>query len=322
MDFSLAGQKVVGTNPSVLKYDKDKTTNGAGSLSVGDIEWDTYSITATDGTYNLIGINPILPISVAPGSTQNIQLIVAPKDPDTLLITVKDSTTLLPLSGVSVELTKAGFDDTKITGQGFLGQTDWSGGSGQATSTNATQYLSSDGMIEDNDPAGDITLKKILGEYSPSGILTSSSFDIGTPINFQQISWNPNDQPVDAGDPTVRVQVATNNDGATWNFTGPDGTDATYYTTANQNISAINNGNQYLRYKIFLDTATTTVTPNISDVSFTYTSSCTPPGQVYFSGLSSGTYVAHLSKAGYASQDITIDISSAWQSQEVIFTAN
>ena len=322
VDFNLLGSKIIGTNPTVIKYNQNKITDTGGSLSVSDIEWDSYLITLIDGVYELVGINPILPVGVIPNSSQNLQLVVAPKNPQTLLVTVKDSATGLPLSGVTVILTKAGFSATSITGQGFLGQTDWSGGSGQATSTDPTMYLSSDGNIETNNPAGDIKLKQIFGEYISSGFLISSSFNAGSPSNFQEVSWNPIDQPPAGGVPNVRVQLATNNNGGTWNFAGPDGTDNTYYTTADQNISSINNSKQYIRYKIFLDSVATSTSPNISDISMTFTRECTPPGQVSFSGLSSGTYNMNLAKTGYASQDISVDLNSNWQSQEVIFMPN
>jgi hypothetical protein len=276
-----------------------------------------------DTVYDLVGWNPISPISLLPDSTQDIQLVVAPKNPNTLVVTVLDSSTNLPLSGVDVTISKSGFTPvTKSTGQGFINQTDWSGGSGQATSTDLTQYLSSDGNIANNSPAGELTLAQVFGEYVSSGVLTSSSFDIGSPANFQKIGWNPTSQPPQSGTPTVRFQIATNNDGGVWNFTGPDGTSGTYYTVGDQNIHSSNNSKQYLRYKLFLDSASTTTTPNISDVSFTYTSQCTPPGQVSFSGLSSGTYDVHLEKTGYVDQDITVNVNTAWQNQSVIMLPN
>ena len=319
IDFTLLGSKTIGTNPIVYKYNQSLVTNGSGLLSLPNMEWDAYTLTNTDSSYDLIGINPLSPLSLSPNSGQNVQLVVAPKNPDTLLVTVHDSVTGLPLSGVSVELTKAGYDVTESTGQGFLGQTDWSGGSGQATSTDLTKYFASDGNIETQLPIGDVVLKKISGSYVSNGNLTSSSYDTGSANNFGQLNWNPHDEPVSVGTPNVRVQIATNNDGGTWNFTGPDGTAGTYYTNANKNIAAGNNGRRYLRYKLFLDSAVTNATPNISDLSFTFTSQCTPPGQVSFSGLSSGTYNLHMTKDGYNTQDVPVDITSAWQSMDIVF---
>lgn len=319
IDFSLVGAKVIGTNPDVLKYDQTKVTNGSGSLTVGSLEWDTYTFTPTDTDYDLIGMNPISPINLIPNTNQPVQLVVANKNPKTLVITLKDSATSLPLSGVDVTLAKVGLaSTTKTTGQGFINQTDWSGGSGQATSTDVTKFFSSDGNIETNSPVGDLVLKKVFGDYASSGNITSSSFDAGPSLNFQKIQWMPIDQPPAVGTPSVRLQLATNNDGGAWSYTGPDGTSGTYYTVGNQNINSMNNNRQYLRYKVFLDTASTTFTPNVSDVSFTFTSTCTPPGQVFFSGLSSGNYNLHLSKTNYVDQDLVINISSSWQSLEIV----
>ncbi|MEI6843298.1 MAG: prepilin-type N-terminal cleavage/methylation domain-containing protein [bacterium] len=321
IDFTLTGNKLIGT-PSVYKYSQNKATNSSGNLSLTGIEWDSYNLSNIDTSYDFVGVNPNLPINITPNSIQNLSLIVATKNPRTVLITVKDSSTGLPLSGVEARLTKDSYTNTKMTGLGFILQTDWSGGGGQATSTDGTKYFSSDGNIEINNPAGDISLKKIFSDYVSSGTLTSSTFDIGFPVNFQQINWNPGDQPVSTGNPNVRFQIATNNDGGTWNFVGPDGTNSTYYTTSNKSVSSANNNARYIRYKVFLDTAVTTATPNISDVSITYTSSCTPPGQVSFSSLSSGTYTLHLEKEGYADQDVSIPVTQSWQAIETTMSTN
>jgi hypothetical protein len=208
VDFLLNGSKLVGT-PAVPKYSQNHATNGSGLLTLNNIEWDTYSFAANDAAFDLIGINPLSPFSISPNASQNIQLIVSSKNPKTVLVTVRDSATNLPLSGVSVQLSGGGVDVTQITGQGFLGQTDWSGGGGQATSTDLTQYLASDGNLETGDPVGDVKLKQVFGDYVSSGVLTSSSFDTGSPSNFQKIGWNPMSQPIESGDPSVRVQIAT-----------------------------------------------------------------------------------------------------------------
>ncbi len=322
-DFNLRGSKLIGSSPDVLKYNENKITNGSGSLNINNLEWDSYVFSGIDSAYDVIGWNPISPINLIPDSNQTVQLVVAPKDPNTLVVIVTDGATGLPLSDVSVELSRSGFTTvTKSTGQGFINQTDWSSGSGQATSTILNMYYSSDGNIENNNPAGELSLRQVFGEYVGSGILESSSFDVGSLSNFQKIYWTPIDQPIQSGDPNVRFQIATNDDGGIWQFTGPDGTSGSYYTTTNQNIHSINNAKRYLRYKLFLDTISTSTSPNISDVSFTFTSLCTPPGQVSFSGLSDGVYNLNLSKSGYTTTDISVNINSPWQSQSVILLPN
>ncbi len=320
-DFELKGAKTIGVG--VLKYDQNKITNGSGLLSISGLEWDSYSFIPIDSTLDLVGMNPISPVNLNPNSTQSVQLVVATKNPRTILVTVKDGATLLPLSDVDVGISKTGFTSaTSTTGQGFINQTDWSGGGGQATSTDPAQYFSSDGNVSINTPTGAVVLRKILGDYVPSATLDSSSFDTGSPSNFQKIQWLPISQPLGAGTPNVRMQIATNNDGGTWDYTGPDGTGATYYTTANQNVNSASNGSRYLRYRLFLDSVSTTTTPNISDISFTFTSACTPPGQVVFDGLASGTYNLHFTKPGYFDQDVPVNADVAWQQIEVVLLPN
>ena len=237
-----------------------------------------------------------------------------------VLVTVKDASTQLPLSDATVRLEGAGVDATLTTGRGFIRQTDWSGGAGQDDFTDPTRYFDSDWNVEINDPAGEFHLRKIFDEYEPSTYLISSTFDTGSVSNFHQMLWQPQDQPPDTGPDSVKFQVATNNNKTTWNFLGPDGTANTYYTLANQNLNSLHNGDRYLRYQAFLQTASTTWTPTISDASFTFTSACVPPGQVLFTGLNTGDYTLTVAKAGYQPFTDTIAVSSSWQQHEVILS--
>lgn len=311
IDFSLKGAKQIGTN--LYKYSKNLSTNGSGIYSSSTMEWDYYTVTGMDGSYDIVGINPLNPISLNPSTTQSVSLIVASKDPRSLLVTVKDSSTLLPLTGASVELTRSDYDITKVTGRGFINQTDWS--------NNAYSY--NDGNIEVSDPVGEMSLLKVFGSYNPSGIIESTTIDTGSPSNFYNIDWLPVDQPISTGTSSVKLQFATNSTitaSTTWDYKGPDGTSATYYTVPSSPISSIHNGDRYARYKVYLSTSSATNTPIISDVSFTVTTSCTPPGQVAFSDLEDHTYHLTVSKAGYNTFSTDINIDSNWKEQEVILT--
>jgi hypothetical protein len=63
-----------------------------------------------------------------------------------------------------------------------------------------------------------------------------------------------------------------------------------------------------------LSTAVTTTTPSLSNVAFTYTSSCIPPGQVIFSGLTAGQYLISVSGAGYSTNStVNVNVSPDWQ---------
>lgn len=320
IDFRLQGSRLIGTNPDVFKYEQNHQTDNNGLLTIQNLEWDNYNLSFNDDSYDLAGSVPLVPINLAPNSTQNLQLIVTLKNPLSTLVTVKDSSTQLPLSDASVRLEKVGYDNTLITGRGFMRQTDWSGGGNQDDFINPTMYFNSDGNIETDNPAGEIRLKDILGEYAESGYLISSTFDTAAASNFYQLSWQPQSQPPEAGGNSVRFQIATNNDKTTWNFVGPGANADDFYTLSDSNITSEHNGNRYLRYKAYLETANTDFTPNISDVSFTFSSSCFPPGQVIFDGLASDTYTLTVSKNGYLTFTDTIDILSSWQQQEVILS--
>jgi hypothetical protein len=190
-----------------------------------------------------------------------------------------------------------------------LRQGDWSGGSGQTNFVDPKMYYSSDGNIENSSPAGEIKLKEAFGFYALSGELISSTFDTGSASNFYQLIATPQDQPPETGAGSVLFQLASNNDNATWDFKGPDGTAGTFYSAIDGNISAVHNNDRYLRYRALLSTASTTYTPNIGEISFTFSSLCVPPGQVMFEGLESGNYILTISKSGFQTitENITLD---------------
>ena len=320
IDFSLTGAKLIGTSPNVPKYSKSHVTDGSGQKTIFSLEWDTYSLSLTDTAYDLAGAVPLMPLILNPNTNQNLKLVVQAKNPNSLLVTIKDAGTQLPLSGADVRLQAAGFDTTLTTGRGFLRQTDWSGGAGQENFINPAKYFDSDGNIEIADPVGELRLRKIFDKYESSGYLIASTFDTGSTSNFHQLLWQPQNQPPETGPNSVKFQIATNNDKATWNFVGPDGTASSFYTLATPDINPIHNGDRYLRYKVFLNTTNTTFTPNVAEVAFTFTSSCVPPGQVFFTGLAAGDYNITISKTGYGTFNDTITISTPWGEQKVLLT--
>ena len=320
-DFTMTGSKLIGTVPSVYKYSNSLITNGSGTLSLPNVEWDTYNLSGIDSAYDIIGTDPLLSLGVNPDTTQNLEIVTAPKNGNRLLIVIRDQSTGLPITDAAVTLTgPSNYSKTLTTNEGFLVQTDWSGGEGQTAFGSDNKYLSSDGNINATISPGNLSLKKVSSTYVSGGVLTSSTFDTGSSTNFRQILWNPSSQPSQVGVSSVKIQIATNNDNATWNFVGPDGTASTYFTSANQNIDASHNGDRYFRYKLYLSTTNTAYTPTVSDISFTYTSSCIPPGQVSFSALSTGNYTITISKTGYQSTSKSISLSSGWTKQEIIIS--
>ncbi|MFA6295291.1 MAG: carboxypeptidase regulatory-like domain-containing protein [Candidatus Paceibacterota bacterium] len=320
MTFTLTGAKQIGAN--VSKYSQNVSTDGSGISNIYNMEWDTYTIIPTGTTYDVAGINPYSPFTLNPDNSQNVQLVVVPKNLNSLLVSVEDSISKLPVSGVTVELSGPNsFFETKTTGQGYISQTDWSGGSGQSTFTSPNKYWLDNDQVDTATSSGDILMKEVFGSYNTNiaATLESSTFDTGTSSNFYTFSWTPTSQPALSGEKSVKFQFATNPNSTStvWLYTGPDGTVGTFYEVPGTNISSNNNGNEFARYMAYLSTNTATVTPIVSDVSFAYTSSCIPPGQVLFQGLSAGSYTLSVSKAGYTTYSGSVEVISGWQEHKV-----
>ena len=87
---------------------------------------------------------------------------------------------------------------------------------------------------------------------------------------------------------------------------------------AETDINPIHNGDRYVRYKVILSTEDDTVTPNVSDISFTFTTDCVPPGQAIFDGLDQGDYILDIEASGYQTQSESVTVGSSWQQREII----
>jgi len=309
--FNVNGSKIIGANPNIYKYNQLITTNSGGTYQLNNLEWDTYFFNLNNNSYDIAGAIPTLPVTLNPGTAQDLLIILQPHTANSLLVTVKDNGAKLPLSNAAVTITKGAGSFTFTTGYGYTRQTDWSGGSGQEAFLDATKYFSQDGGVETNSSAGDLYLKQIGNKYYWNGQLISSTIDFGSPSNFTNLVWEPLAQPPQAGSNSVKFQIAASASSSptSWTFLGPDGAANTYYTTANTNINAIHNGARYLRYKLFLSTANQSFSPQISEVAISFTSGCTPPGQAFFSGLSAGAYDMTVELAGYQTMAAVVDVS-------------
>lgn len=158
-----------------------------------------------------------------------------------------------------------------------------------------------------------ISIDLTIETYASSGSLTSSTFDTGSASTFFGLTWEPQNQIAGAGADAARFQLATNDDNATWNFVGPDGTAATYFTTSGDALPAGIQSKRFVRYKLFLQTADRQVSPGITDVRIGFTTGCTPPGQAFFPSLSAQTYTVTVTKTGYAPLTVDVDVSGSVQ---------
>jgi len=72
---------------------------------------------------------------------------------------------------------------------------------------------------------------------------------------------------------SLKFQITANNDNATWNYIGPDGTNGTYFTYSGVSTPSALNGNRYVRYKAYFSIADTTIAPILNSVILDYTQS-------------------------------------------------
>jgi hypothetical protein len=275
-------------------------------------------------------MNPFSPLALNPNNTQNIQFVVVPHDPNSLMVSVMGSSSKLPISNATVRLTGPnGYDQTLITGEGYISQSNWSGGSGQNLFVpGSVEYYSADNGGVDTmsvgTSSGNIVLHwNAVGDpyrTNATGTLESSTFDMGTTSNFYTLNWTPGNQPLLAGSMPVKFQFATAPSSAgPWNYLGPDGTAGTFFSVSGGSINSSQNNNEFARYMAYLTTNTATTTPTVSNVSFSYTSGCIPPGQVLFQRLGTGSYSLSVSvpAGGYANYSGSVTVGSGWQQQTV-----
>lgn len=310
---TLTGEKLIGTDPDIFKINKTFTTDAGGAYALNNLEWDTFT-PILSGSYNIAGAIPMIPWEITPGLTQSATLIVTAATANSLLVNARDAATDLPLSGASVQLVGNNYDETIITGVGYVNQTDWSGGGGQAVFSRDDKYW--DGVnIEVKSPDGDILLKKSGKDYLLNGYLESSTFDLGGPVNFKNVIWDPLSQPANT---SVLLQIATSNSSTptSWDFVGPDGASDSYFTVNSTVVNEINNDQRYFRYKVFLSTLDSAATPEFSDFAITYVTACTPPGQAYFGNLAAGDYTLSISASGYDINTDTVTVDGDTQIDE------
>lgn len=305
------GNKPIGSDPTVIKYDEVYQSNGAGELNLSNLEWDTYTITEESGGYYLAGSLPPLPLTLAPGTNDRLLMVLAPATPRAILIDVRDQGSGLPIAQAFVEVTGPGYSQAKYSGEGSYRQTDWSGGSGQDIFLDPTRYFDA-WFVDTEFPAGDLRLHN-TGTFAPNGWLVSSTFDNGTTTNYYRLTTQPLGQPPETGANAVQIQIASNDDNATWNFLGPDGTANTWYTPADSALHEAHSAARYLRYRVALQTQDTNFTPNLSEIAIGYSSACVPSGQAYFDDIGNGSYTFTITKEGYAPYTENFNVQNGWQ---------
>ncbi|HET8799242.1 MAG TPA: carboxypeptidase regulatory-like domain-containing protein, partial [Thermoanaerobaculia bacterium] len=141
--------------------------------------------------------------------------------------------------------------------------------SSPSTYASGSRVLSADsGGTWSADTTRDYNFKAVMaGPYNPpSGNVVSSTKDsnpaAGLTVIWSSLSWNGSTP----ANTTLRFQVAgSNNPGGPFNFVGPDGTAGTFYTTSPGTLGPLYNL-RYAKYKAYLATTDSAVTPVLNDV--------------------------------------------------------
>ncbi len=312
--FSISGSKLIGTNPNVLKFSTSSATNASGTATFPGIEWDTYALTLADAAKNVAGTIPFSPFAMAPSSTAAFEFILQPAANPSLLVNVEDVATGAGIANATATLSNgSGFSQTLVTDHATFSQTDWSGG----------QYASQSGGINASVPGELMLLINASGTYN-AGVtqwLISNTFDVGgTSSTFNTISWNPVSQPPSSGSGSLEFHVAANNDNATWNFMGPDGTANTYFSSGTSTLPASLSGDRYFRYEVFMSTQDPNNTPELDDATFGFTANCVPPAQVLFTSLPARNYTLDVQSGNYIEATSSVTIGGGLQSSTVLMT--
>ena len=106
VSFNVAGSKQIGENPIILKYPKTNfTTNVEGIKTLNNLEWDSYDVELNSQSYDLLDSNPTSPVVLVPDSTEDVKLVVVPKNSRTAVFSIADSVGV-PISDALVTITK------------------------------------------------------------------------------------------------------------------------------------------------------------------------------------------------------------------------
>ena len=98
-------------------------------------------------------------------------------------------------------------------------------------------------------------------EFYSFGTFTSRSYDAGKEVNVTTIYF---DAEIPANT-SIKFQIAVSSDNASWNFVGPDGTSNSYFTASGEAMQAQLSG-RFVRYRAYLETNDTSVTPRLKRV--------------------------------------------------------
>lgn len=297
---NLVGAKLIGTNPDIIKYASTSITDASGTIAM-PLEWDTYLFSLADPAHYLAGVIPYgNSITINPSAALARQIIVSPQVPGAVLVDIVDTLTGAPLSDATATLEGGAVDKSLSVGYANASDTTWLG-----------NYVTHDGFMDTDSAPGYLMLLISGGVYPTSTWhwLISNTIDFGAPdVSLTALDFVLASLPAQTG---VKFQLAVNNDNATWNFVGSDGTAGTFFTSTTT-LSGFAN-NRYLRYKVFFETDDEAATPQLDSITFTFKGGCVPASQILFTGLPSNNYTLTVNSPGYQQYQSALVVGQSFQ---------
>lgn len=120
VSFRIHGNKIIGTDAfaqPVYKYDQTLVTDGSGSNTLNNMEWDVYHISMPDPTsYDISGTDPLLPINLTPGGNLDFTFATESHSDHSFFVTVKDNNLDRVASASARIYDDLGFSEDKFTG--------------------------------------------------------------------------------------------------------------------------------------------------------------------------------------------------------------
>lgn len=110
--FTLQGMKMIGSAPNpnpppdtlaVYKAAPQSFTTNQGAITISNLEWDTYRFSEAMPDFDLAVADPLLPIELFPGTTQEVTIAFEPHRDHSLRVIVRTAAGN-PISGASVQL--------------------------------------------------------------------------------------------------------------------------------------------------------------------------------------------------------------------------
>lgn len=298
-DTLITGTKIIGTSPATPKYSLAHSTNEGGAISLTSVEWDTYTLRPTDTAWDIAGAQASLSVTIDPNTSHAVTWQIAPHQGTGLLVSVTDQAGM-PLNDATATVNGTSL----VTGESTtLLDTTWD------------QYADKSELLDVSTP-GSITLSSIEGSFASVSQqwLISDTIDMGTTsATFESLWWSPASQPETTGPQSVRFQLAANNDNATWNWVGPDGTPSSFFSSPGQSIPLSLAQSRYLRYKAYLQTQSTETAPTVDEVSLKFSGGCAMAGQAFFNQIQGNTVDLSITRQGYQPYSATINSTQNWQ---------